>query len=74
MGAKKFIGVFQFVIKKLQITPIKKLVGIINGTRFENFRIFSQKKFDILTSKIEFLSKVPILKVVQNTILYIVHI
>ena len=38
------------------------------------FGHFPKKNIDFLTSKIEFLSKVPILKVVQNTILYIFHI
>ena len=57
--------------KKLKITQNKKLVRKSNGTRFEIFRTFSKKNIDFLTSKIEFLSKVPTLKAIQNTILYI---
>ena len=52
----------------------KKLVRYANGQGFEHFRTFSKENFDFLTSKIQFSSNVPILKVVQNTILYIFYI
>ena len=52
----------------------KKLVRKISSQGFQHFRTFSKKNIDFLTSRIEFSSQVPILEVVQNTILYIFHI